>query len=194
MRSPAGLAPMPAIISPQLAIRRDVPPPGEQWLHEVKFDGYRTMAYVEQRQARLITRNGLDWTGYYGHLADSFDGLRCQQAILDGEVAVQDAAGVTSVPALEQALKSRRTEQLIFYAFDLLHLDGNDLRPLSLLERKAALVKLLGTSDPSSPLQISEYIIGNGRPSSTKPAGWAWRASSRSASMRPTSRTGRSPG
>ena len=153
---------MPAIISPQLATRRDVPPEGDQWLHEVKFDGYRTMAYVEQGRVRLITRNGLDWTGYYGHLAGAFEGLCCRQAIFDGEVVVQDAAGVTSVPALEQALKSRRTEQLIFYVFDLLHLDGDDLRPRPLLERKAALAKLLGLPEPSSRLQISEYIIGEG--------------------------------
>jgi ATP-dependent DNA ligase len=133
---PAALAPLLAIIAPQLATRRDLPPAGDQWLHEVKFDGYRTMAYVEAGRVRLITRNGLDWTGYYGHLAGAFQDLRCRQAILDGEVVVQDAAGVTGVPALEQALKSRRTEQLIFYAFDLLHLDGNDLRARPLLERK----------------------------------------------------------
>jgi DNA ligase D-like protein (predicted ligase) len=153
---------MPAIISPQLATRRDVPPAGDQWLHEIKFDGYRTIVYVEQGEARLITRNGLDWTGYYGHLADAFQDLPCRQAILDGEVVVQDGAGVTSVPALEQALKSRRTEQLIFYAFDLLYLEGNDLRPRPLLDRKAALAKLLGVRKPSSRLQLSEHIIGNG--------------------------------
>jgi DNA ligase D-like protein (predicted ligase) len=153
---------MPAIILPQLATRRDAPPAGDQWLHEVKFDGYRAIAYVEPGRVRLITRNGLDWTGYYGHLAEAFRDLGCRQAILDGEVVVQDAAGVTSVPALEQALKARRTEQLIFYAFDLLYLDGIDLRPRPLLERKAALAKLLGAPEPSSRLQISEHILGNG--------------------------------
>jgi bifunctional non-homologous end joining protein LigD len=155
-------APMPAIISPQLAAPRAAAPAGEDWLHEIKLDGYRTMAYIAAERVRLMTRNGLDWTGYYGDLANAFQDLRCRQAILDGEVVVQDAAGVTSVPALEQALESRRTEQLIFYAFDLLHLDGEDLRPLPLRKRKAALATLLGGPAPNARLQISEHIVGNG--------------------------------
>jgi bifunctional non-homologous end joining protein LigD len=153
---------MPVTIRPQLASVRAAAPTGDQWLHEIKFDGYRTIAHVEQGAVRLITRSGLDWTRYYGHLAKAFQGLRCRQAILDGEVAVQDATGVTSVPALEQALESRRTEQLIFYAFDLLHLDGDDLRPKPLLQRKAALATLLAAPKASARLHISEYVIGEG--------------------------------
>jgi bifunctional non-homologous end joining protein LigD len=87
--------------------------------------------------------------------------LRCRQAILDGEVAVQDATGVTSVPALEQALESRRTEQLIFYAFDLLHLGGNDLRSKPLLQRKAALATLLAAPEARAPADQRD-VIGDG--------------------------------
>jgi bifunctional non-homologous end joining protein LigD len=100
---------MPAIISPQLASRRHAPPVGDRWLHEIEFDGYRTIAYVEQGQARLITRNGLDWTGYYGHLGEAFRDLGCRQTILDGEVVVQDAAGVRSGAGRSSSCRRART-------------------------------------------------------------------------------------
>jgi ATP-dependent DNA ligase len=146
-RKPSGIAalldgarqaPMPASIRPQLASLRTSPPESDHWLHEIKYDGYRTLARISPNGTRLITRNGFDWTGYYGRLASDFRGLELQEAILDGEVAVQEPSGVTSLSALERALSSRHTEQLIFFAFDLIHLDGDDLTRVPLIQRKKA--------------------------------------------------------
>ena len=153
---------MPASIRPQLASLRTSPPESDHWLHEIKYDGYRTLARISPNGTRLITRNGFDWTGYYGRLASVFDGLELQEAILDGEVAVQEPSGVTSLSALEQALSSRHTEQLIFIAFDLIHLDGHDLTRVPLIQRKKALRELLGAVPENSPLQLSDYLIGRG--------------------------------
>src|SRR5512132_2431860 len=107
-RKPSGIAalldgarqaPMPASIRPQLASLRTSPPESDHWLHEIKYDGYRTLARISLNGTRLITPNGFDWTGYYGRLASVFSGLELQEAI-DGEVAVQEPSGVTSLSAL----------------------------------------------------------------------------------------------
>ena len=153
---------MPASIRPQLASLRTSPPESDHWLHEIKYDGYRTLARISPNGTRLITRNGFDWTGYYGRLASVFDGLELQEAILDGEVVVQEPSGVTSLSALEQALSSRHTEQLIFITFDLIHLDGCDLTRVPLIKRKQALRELIGAVPENSPLQLSDYLIGRG--------------------------------
>jgi bifunctional non-homologous end joining protein LigD len=154
---------MPTVVRPQLASLSARPPEGDKWLHEIKIDGYRTVARIDNGNVRLLTRNGYDWTGYYGRLARICRDMPCRQAIIDGEVAVQDAAGVSDFSALEQALSERRTEKLIYFAFDLLFLDGYDLTQTPLLDRKQALSAILDGSDEGSALQVSDYIIGNGR-------------------------------
>ena len=124
--------------SPQLATLQPNPPSGEEWLHEVKFDGYRIQAHVADGKAKLFTRKGLDWTGKFGSaISKSLAALDCEDAVIDGEIAVLSDKGVASFSALQAALSAGRTESMLFYVFDLLHLDGEDLRGEPLVERKA---------------------------------------------------------
>ena len=93
-------APLPKQFRPQLAAQASRVPEGMEWLHEIKFDGYRTIARVDGGEVMLITRSGLDWTGRYGVLAKVFKGLRCEQALIDGEIVVQDEQGIASLSFL----------------------------------------------------------------------------------------------
>ncbi|WP_287367753.1 DNA polymerase ligase N-terminal domain-containing protein, partial [Mesorhizobium sp.] len=121
-------APVPARIEPQLATTVAKPPDGvdtrEEWLHEIKFDGYRTMAHLAEGEVRLITRAGLDWTRRYGDLPHAFARLPCREAVIDGEIVVLDAKGISRFALLQDALAEGAGNKLHFYAFDLLHLDG----------------------------------------------------------------------
>ncbi len=156
-------SPMPTRWKPQLASQADAPPQAKGWLHEIKHDGYRTLAFVEDGKARLITRNGLDWTRRYGGLAKTFEKLACKSAILDGEVVVQDARGVSSLNLLEAALDEGDGSVFTYYAFDLPYLDGYDLSAAKLIDRKAALAGLVDPLvDERSPLQLSDHIDGDG--------------------------------
>jgi bifunctional non-homologous end joining protein LigD len=157
-------APLPGAIRPQLASPAARVPDSDDWLHEIKFDGYRTIARLDADVVRLLTRTGLDWTDRYGRLAGAFEKLPCEQALIDGEIVVQDERGIASFAALQDALAEGRTHDLIFFAFDLLHLDGYDLCGVPLRERKRALEGLLAPAiTPSSVLQISEHVVGHGR-------------------------------
>ena len=157
-------APLPRSFRPQLASPAARAPDGEEWLHEIKFDGYRTIARIDGGEVRLCTRTGLDWTDRYGALVQGFRGLPCQQALIDGEIVVQDERGIASFAALQDALSEGRTHELIFFAFDLMYLDGYDLTEVPLLERKRALEALLdAVVGPTTPLQISEHVVGQGR-------------------------------
>lgn len=159
----AKLGAMPGKVAPQLASQVDAPPEGPGWVHEIKYDGYRTIARIENGAVTLYTRNQHDWTKRYGVLADAFKKLPCKSAVLDGEIAVQDARGVTSIAMLEQALSEGRTHELTFFAFDLLHLDGYDLTGAKLSDRKAALDALIApVTDARAPIQVSEHIEGDG--------------------------------
>jgi bifunctional non-homologous end joining protein LigD len=149
---------MPSTWRPQLAAQAASPPTGGDWLHEIKYDGYRTIAFIEDGAVRFLTRNGCDWTARYGDLGKAFESLPCQTAIIDGEVAVPDATGVTTLGNLQRALLEQRTETLTYFAFDLCHLDGRDLRGLPLVERKAALERLIAPlSHPTSQLLCSGH-------------------------------------
>jgi DNA ligase D-like protein (predicted ligase) len=124
----------------------------------VKHDGYRTLLVVERCKARAYTRNGFDWSERYPGLVQAAADLKCRSAILDGEVIVQDEHGVSDFDALMSAIRWQ-PHRLIYYAFDLLHLDGKDLRERPLIERRAALKDLLQRSE--SPLQFSEEFTGD---------------------------------
>lgn len=156
-------AELPLKISPQLATAADEAPEGGGWLHEIKYDGYRTICRIDGDDVRLFTRNRHDWTHRYGALAKAFRALDCKSAIIDGEVAVQDARGVTSIALLETALAEGRDQDLTFFAFDLLHLDGYDLSAARLVDRKAALAGLIAPlADAQAPIQFSEHFAGSG--------------------------------
>ena len=151
-------APMPEQVAPQLAYLAEKPPDGDAWLSELKFDGYRILAFVAEGKARLVTRNGLDWTNRLPALARTLAGLNVQTAVLDGELVALRSDGVPSFPELQMALSEQRDGQLFFYLFDLLYLNGWDLRPCRLIDRKAALAKL---SDWRGPIRYSDHVVGD---------------------------------
>jgi bifunctional non-homologous end joining protein LigD len=161
----AAAAVMPDFIEPQLATLRPNPPTGEEWLHEVKFDGYRIQAHVSGGRVALYTRKGLDWTGKFGRaILETLAALDCEDAVIDGEVAVLSDKGVASFAALQAALSAAgKTERMLFYVFDLLHLDGEDLRGDPLAERKAKLGKLVGATEGASPVLYSEHFATPGQ-------------------------------
>ena len=147
-------------IEPQLASSVDQPPEGKHWIHEIKHDGYRSQLLVERGTARVFTRNGYDWTDRYPSIVRAAARLRCRSAIIDGEAIVQDGDGASDFEALSSAMR-RQPNSIILYAFDLLHLDGKDLRQEPLSERRARLEHLV-SSDAESRIQFSEEFHGNG--------------------------------
>lgn len=156
-------SPLPAKFRPQLATPADAAPKGKGWIHEIKYDGYRTLVFVDKGQARLITRNGHDWTYRYSALAKAFGKLPCKTALIDGEVVVQDPRGVARLDLLEQALSDGDSHAMTYFAFDICHLDGYDLTAAKLIDRRAALEGLLApTIDGRSPIQISDAFEGEG--------------------------------
>ena len=155
-------AAMPERLQPQLATPADAPPAGDGWLHEIKFDGYRTMAHRGADGVRLITRGGLDWTRRYGDLPDAFAALPCREAVIDGEVVVPDERGIARFSALQDALSRGAGGELVFYAFDLVHLDGWDLTQVPLAGRKGLLGQLLAGATVRSAIQLSDHVAGGG--------------------------------
>ena len=125
-------------IEPQLASPVDQPPEGKHWIHEIKYDGYRCQVLLELGQARVFTRNGYDWSDRYPSIVRAAAKLPCLSAIIDGEAIVQDQNGASDFDALSSAMRWR-PDSIILYAFDLMHLNGRDLRPQPLLERRALL-------------------------------------------------------
>ncbi|BDG04459.1 non-homologous end-joining DNA ligase [Anaeromyxobacter oryzae] len=135
-------APAPAYRA-QLATLVAEPPAGDGWVHEVKYDGYRIGAALERGRATLWSRRGKDWTAQFPEVARAVEALPARRALLDGEVAAVLPDGRTSFQALQNAFSGGR-RSLVYFVFDLLHLDGEELSGRPLLERKAALERLLG--------------------------------------------------
>lgn len=148
-------------IQPQLAKLARDPPAGRGWLHEVKFDGYRTLAQISGGKTRLYTRTGQDWTEKYGKIAEEVGHLPVTSAWIDGEIAYTDEKGLTQFNLLQKALSSGATSRLIYYVFDLLELNGMDLRSLPLMERKKRLAALLRRTR-SSRILFSDHWKGSG--------------------------------
>ena len=138
-------ATMPRFVEPELCQSQDRPPAAAGWAHEIKFDGYRIQLRVEDGTARLLTRKGLDWTERFPALAEGAAAL--PDSLIDGEVVALNAHGAPDFPALQAALSDDKTDDLIFFAFDLMFAEGEDLRPLPLSERKARLKALIGDHD-----------------------------------------------
>jgi bifunctional non-homologous end joining protein LigD len=159
-KSGAGSAKIPPFIEPQLATLVDAPPSGGGWVHEIKFDGYRALASVAGGNVVIRTRKGLDWTDKFAGLKGPLSELDCGSVLLDGEVTVKLADGKTDFGALQNALSAGSTD-LTYCVFDLLFLDGQDLRDLPLDERKAKLEKLLASSKDAR-LAYSEHLTGSG--------------------------------
>jgi bifunctional non-homologous end joining protein LigD len=138
---PKKVTAMPEFVGPQLCTVVERPPGGEGWCHEIKFDGYRVQLRVEDGEAVLNTRKGLDWTDKFKAVANEAKSL--PDALIDGEIVALDHNGTPNFSTLQAALSDGDSESLIFYAFDLLFADGEDLRGLPLGDRKARLKKLL---------------------------------------------------
>jgi bifunctional non-homologous end joining protein LigD len=153
-------AALPTKIAPQLATLANLAPAGGDWLHEIKFDGYRIMAHVADGEARLISRNGLPWTAKLPEIAAAVATLPVQVAILDGEVCDVLPSGVTSFSGLQNALSYRKTGRLIYYLFDLPYLDGWRLDRCAQIDRKALLAQLMAA--PPNQLVYSDHHIGQG--------------------------------
>jgi DNA ligase D-like protein (predicted ligase) len=161
-RAGANPPPLPEWIRPQLTELVDAAPDGPDWLHEIKYDGYRMHARLDRGAVRLLTRTGLDWTHKYPAIAAAVASLGARQAYLDGELCGVGPDGVTSFSMIQLASDSGNAAALVFFLFDLLHLDGEDVNARPLIERKARLAALL--SNLSSPLHYSDHQRGQGRP------------------------------
>jgi bifunctional non-homologous end joining protein LigD len=154
----------PLRVKPQLATLVDAVPTGPEWLHEIKFDGYRIVASLEKGSVRLWSRNGKDWTRRFSSIAASLEKIPAASAVLDGEVVAMEKNGVSSFRKLQQSLSEDRTGELVYQAFDLIHLDGASLRDTPLLERKRALSGLLERADfeGSGSVRFTEHLEGDG--------------------------------
>src|SRR5262245_13429483 len=151
---------LPAFIAPTLATLVDRAPAGAAWLHEIKFDGHRTAICLGADSPRMLTRSGLDWTARFKPIAEAAGKIKAKGAYIDGEVAVLDDAGVSDFGGLQEALSEGKAERLIYFAFDLLHLDGLDFMNTPLVERKARLEELIGSI--RGPICYSEHVLGKG--------------------------------
>jgi bifunctional non-homologous end joining protein LigD len=151
-------APFPGFIPPALATKIDKPPTGERWIHEIKFDGYRVQLHIINDDIKVFTRRGNDWTKRFRKVAADAYLVNAKSAIIDGEIVVPAADGTTDFTVLQNELKGKSTK-IVMVAFDLLYFDGQDLRRLPLLERKAILQKLIA----KTAIQFSESFELDGR-------------------------------
>jgi bifunctional non-homologous end joining protein LigD len=157
-------ATQPTKFSPQLATLASEAPEGDDWLHELKFDGYRLLAHVKNGRARLMTRRGQDWTHRFEPLAAAIAELPVKQAILDGEVVALNDEGESNFQQLQNNLKSGKTDSLVYYVFDMPHCEGYSLMKAPLTDRKEALAALLlsGGRGNDGMVRYSDHIVGNG--------------------------------
>ncbi|MBY0380480.1 MAG: DNA ligase D [Xanthobacteraceae bacterium] len=153
--------PLPDFIPPQLCKSVSRPPDGDRWIHEIKFDGYRVQMRVEDNHVTLRTRKGLDWTDRFSAIAKA--AVKLPDCIIDGEIVALDHKDVPSFASLQAALSDDKTNDLIFFAFDLLFADGEDLRRLPLSVRKSRLQKLLGSHlSKNSTIKYVEHFQSGG--------------------------------
>ena len=136
-------SPLPLFVPPQLSQPVEKPPSGPQWVHEIKLDGYRMAARIDNGRVQLLTWAGLDWTGKYPSASAAIANLNVKTAYVDGELCGVDDAGLPSFAQTQAATDGERGVHLVYYAFDLLHLDGKDISRLRLIERKALLEPLI---------------------------------------------------
>jgi bifunctional non-homologous end joining protein LigD len=180
-RRHANTTALPEWILPQLTQLVDAAPDGDAWLKEIKYDGYRMHARLNRGAVKLLTGTGLDWTRKYPAIARAVAALEARQAYLDGELCGVGPDGITSFNIVQLASDRGNAAALVFFLFDLLYLDGEDLRPRLLIERKDRLRTLLSDAAPS--LHYSDHVIGQEPASTRKPARCMSRALSRNASM-----------
>ena len=155
-------APFPEFIEPCLAALASEVPEGDRWLHEIKWDGYRLHLRVENGRVRLLTRRGLDWTHRFPPIAAAAAKLPVRTAYLDGE-AIVEHRGIADFGALQQELAAGAAHNALLFAFDLLYLDGRDLRREPLIQRKGLLSELLAGQPHSFAIRYSEHLLSDGQ-------------------------------
>jgi len=158
-RKPLMVREVPKFIEPQLCKLAERPPDHPGWAHEVKLDGYRAQLRVNDGRAVVRTRTGLDWTPRFAAIAKDAEAL--PDCLVDGEVVALDKRGLPSFGALQAALAEEKSENLVFFAFDLLFEGREDLRALPLTERKARLEKLIGSRDLGGRIRYIAHLVSN---------------------------------
>jgi len=153
--------PLPDFVPFSLAAFYDKPPSAANWIHEIKFDGYRLEARLDHRKVLLLTRKRQDWTKRFPSVAAAVAALPAQTALLDGEVVVEDEHGISNFSLLQTDLKEGR-DRFVYYVFDLLYLDGRDLTAVPLAERKAALARFLADVDKAGRIRYTEHFDDGG--------------------------------
>jgi bifunctional non-homologous end joining protein LigD len=153
---------LPDFVPLSLATLRSAAPNGSDWLHEIKFDGYRIEARLERGKVRLLTRKQLDWTHRFERIVKAVAGLPAETALLDGELVVENENGVSSFSLLQTDLKDGRNDRFVYWIFDLLHLDGRDFTNEPLTVRKAALQRLLRDQSRNGPIRYTEHFEEQG--------------------------------
>jgi bifunctional non-homologous end joining protein LigD len=138
------------------------PPDGDGWLHEIKHDGHRLLAVLAGDKLKLVSRNGYDRTALFREPFQPLAAAGSPAVVLDGEIAVPDDRGVTHIDALSEAISGRQSEQFAYFAFDLLHLDGHDLRRCAIEDRKALLRDVIGAAGCPRIVHV-DYVVGTGR-------------------------------
>jgi bifunctional non-homologous end joining protein LigD len=157
-----GHATLPAFVAPCLATLSSKAPDSGKWVHEIKFDGYRIQARLDRGKVKLLTRKGLNWTSKFPTVAAAIAKLPAKSALIDGEVVVEGDDGLSSFSLLQQDLKASRHDRMVLYGFDLMHLDGADLKSLPLVSRKDALAKLFKREPARGVLRLSESLTEAG--------------------------------
>src|SRR5499427_10743855 len=150
----------PKWIRPQLTRSVDEAPAGNDWLHEIKYDGYRMHARLDNGKIQLLTRTGLDWSRRYRFTIEALRSLPVKTAYLDGELCALRPDGVPAFSRLQAAMDEGRTNDLVFIVFDLLYLNGKSTAALPLIDRKDRLRALFAR--PIGRLRFSDHVVGNG--------------------------------
>lgn len=158
---------LPLDIRPELATLMSEPPRGEEWLHEIKWDGYRILARVKKNKVSLLTRRNNDWTHNFPSIAHAIETLKLKDCILDGELVALDKNNKANFQILQNSLEEENlpdlTSSLIYYVFDLLYYDGYSLLSTPLIERKKILEKVLSAYEGLDQIKYNDHIIGNGQ-------------------------------
>ena len=155
-------AALPAFVAPCVATLSDKAPDSDNWVHEIKFDGYRIQARLDRGKVKLLTRKGLDWTKKFPTIANAVAKLPARSALIDGEVVVEGDDGISSFSLLQRDLKAARHDRMVFYVFDLMYLEGADLKSLPLGARKDALAEMLKRQPTRGLLRLSESLTEPG--------------------------------
>jgi bifunctional non-homologous end joining protein LigD len=164
-RSKARSVPPVSEIKPELATLVDAVPTSDEWVHEIKFDGYRVLARIAAGKVSLFTRNGKDWTDRMPTLRDALEKMDVESAVLDGELVALDDKGISSFQTLQNSLSAGGDAALTYYVFDLLHLEGEDLRAQPLVERKSHLRELVEQHAEvlAGKVRFSAHVVGSGQ-------------------------------